>query len=198
MNRLEIDEHLTETKRKITAQKEVVTSLETQLLDVAARGDAKEVVAMKKEQTAAAELLGGLELVLKSFQSKSKDFTEKLEPEAAKIRKRLADELWPSALAEYDKLEALTVELQPIVEKITQLNNEMAVLTKQHERLIGDKIYTPRIPILEVWYVAANTKLDSLPKSLDIRLPAEREIGRQDRLKQEHHGSAGAERGRFS
>jgi hypothetical protein len=176
MNKQEIDQHIGETIEKVKTQKALIASLETQALDVAAQGDVKKVVATKKELTAARELLDGLELVLKSYEKKSKDYTEKQEPEAAKIRKRLAEELWPAATAEYDKLKALHGELAPILEKITGLNNEMEALANQHKRLIGDRIYTPRIPIPAELYSVMNVKLGVAPSHLDVRTASHREM----------------------
>ena len=186
MNKQEIEEHIKETTEKLKNQKALVASLETQELDVAAQGDAKKVVATKKELAAARELLDGYELVLKSYQKKANELKEKREPEALKIRQRLAGELWPNALLLYDQVKGIQAELGPVLEKITQLNNEMLTLTSQHERLIGESILTPQIPVPPEMTLAANAKLGVLPKSLDVRLTTEREEQRlADLLKEQ-------------
>jgi hypothetical protein len=114
-------------------------------------------------------------LAQEALKKEIQEFKEKKEPEAARIRKRLAEELWPAALAEYEKLPRILAELQPILEKITALNNEMTGLANQHESLIGDSISTPQIPIPQELYVAAKAKIIAIPKSLDVRLSTERE-----------------------
>jgi hypothetical protein len=185
MNRPEIDERLTDTEHKITAQKQLITSLETQSENMAAQGDAKKVIATKKELTAARELLDGYELVLKSCQKTQTEYQEKREPEAAKIRKHLAEDLWPSALPLHEQVRAFQAGLEPVLEKITQMNNEFLALANEHKQLIDEKIWTPRIPIPQEIYAAAAVKLETLPKSLDVRLPTEREKDRISGLLQE-------------
>lgn len=186
MNKQEIEERIRETTEKVKAQSALVASLETQALDVAAQGDARKVVATKKELGAARELLDGYELVLKSYQKKQTELKEKREPEAAKIRKRLAEELWPAARAKYEALTRIHGELGPALEPITAWNDEALVLANQHKALIGEKIYTPAIPVPPELYAAAAVKLEPLPKSLDVRLPTERESDRvSDQLKQQ-------------
>jgi hypothetical protein len=185
LNKLEVEQHIIETTAKVKRQKELIAHLETQVLDVAAQGDVNKVVAAEKELAVARKLLDGLDLVLKSYQKKSKDLTER-EPEAAKIRARLADELWPLALVEYEKLQRLQGELGPILAKVTALNDEMTTLRNQHKCLVGDSMYVLRVPIPQELYLAANAKLETLPKSPDIRLASERERDRLgDALKQQ-------------
>jgi hypothetical protein len=179
LNPLEVEQHIIETTAKVKAQKEVIASLETQSENVAASGDVKKVVAAKKELAAARELLQGYELVLKSCQKKQTEFNEKLEPQAAKIRARLADELWPAALTEYASLKRILSELRPILDKIAGLNNEMEALAHQHKGLIGEKFYTPRIPVPPKLYSVADVKFEAAPPKLDLRVGTERE---QDRL----------------
>jgi hypothetical protein len=110
-----------------------------------------------------------------ALEKELQEFKEKKEPEAARIRKRLAEELWPAALAEYAKLPRILAELQPVLEKISAFNNEMRTLAGQHETLIGDSISTPEIVIPQELYVAAKAKIVAIPKSLDVRLTTERE-----------------------
>jgi len=108
------------------------------------------------------------------------------EPEALKIGKRLAKELWPAALAEYDKLKRIHEELRSVLEKITGLNNEMMNLAIQHKRLIGDKILTPQIPVPPELYSVADAKFDAAPPKLDLRVGTQREQDRlADQLKQQ-------------
>jgi hypothetical protein len=115
-----------------------------------------------------------------ALEKEIQEFKEKKEPEALKIRKRLAEELWPKALEEYGKLKQIHAELQPILEKVTALNNEMTVLANQHEHLIGDGILNPHLHVPPELYQVANAKFDvAPPKSLDIRLATQRE---QERL----------------
>jgi hypothetical protein len=45
--------------------------------------------------------------------------SQEKEPEAAKIRKRLAEELWPAALVEYEKLKRIHGELGPVSADLT-------------------------------------------------------------------------------
>ena len=112
--------------------------------------------------------------------------SQEKEPEAAKIRKRLAEKLWPAALVEYEKLKRIHGELGPVLEKITGLNNEMEALANQHKGLIGDKIYTPRIPVPPELYSVATAKFDVAPSKLDIRVGAQRERDRlADQLKEQ-------------
>lgn len=62
------------------------------------------------------------------------------------------------------------------MEKITGLNNEMAVLANQHERLVGDSIPNPHLHVPPELYQVAKVKFDvAPPKSLDLRLATERE-----------------------
>lgn len=106
----------------------------------------------------------------------------KKEPEAANIRKRLAEELWPAALAEYEKLPKILAELHPILDKITGLNNEMTTLTRRHKDLVGESILTPQIPVPAELYSLVNVKLGLAPPKLDVRLATERE---RDHLKEQ-------------
>jgi hypothetical protein len=186
MNKLEIDERLTETQRRIAAQRQIIASLQTQSENVAAQGDAKKVVAAKKELAAARELLDGYELVLKSCQKAQTEYQEKREPEAEKIRKRLAEDLWPAALVEYERLKRIHGELDPVLKKITGLNNEMEALANQHKGLIGEKFYTPRIPVPPELYSVADAKFEVAPPKLDLRVGSKREQDRlADQLKQQ-------------
>jgi len=115
-----------------------------------------------------------------ALEKEIQEFKEKKEPEAAKIRKRLAEELWPAALAEHEKLKRIHGELGPVLEKITALNNEMITLANQHERLIEDGILSPELHVPHQLYLLADMKFDFVPpKSLDVRLAATRE---RDRL----------------
>lgn len=112
-----------------------------------------------------------------ALEKEIQEFKDKKEPEAARIRKHL-QELWPAALAEYGKLPRILAELQPVLEKVTAFNNEMASLTSRHENLLGDSISTPQIPIPPELYAAAEAKIPTIPKSLDVRLATERESER--------------------
>jgi hypothetical protein len=176
MNKQEIEDHIKETTEKAKAQSALVASLETQVLDAAAQGNVNDVVAAKKQLPAARELLDGLELVLKTYQKKANDLKEK-EPEALKIRKCLSED-WPTALTIHEELKRIQSELRPTLGKITAWNNKSAALASQHKALIGEKIYTPAIPVPPELYAAANVKLEPLAKSLDVRLPSERERDR--------------------
>jgi hypothetical protein len=100
------------------------------------------------------------------------------EPKAANIRKHLAEDLWPNAKSLHEQFRAFQAGLRPVLEKGTQMNNEFLALANEHKQLIGEKIYTPRLPIPQEFYAAAAVKLEPLPKSLDVRLPAERERDR--------------------
>jgi hypothetical protein len=113
-----------------------------------------------------------------ALEKEIQEFKDKKEPEAARIRKHL-QEVWPAALAEYEKLKRIHGELGPVLEKITGLNNEMAVLATQHKRLIEESILDPHLHVPPELYLVANVKFDiAPPKSLDMRLGTEREAQR--------------------
>jgi len=118
-------------------------------------------------------------LAREALEKEIQEFKEKKEPEAARIRKRLTEDLWPAALAEYDKLKRIHGELQPVLEKVTGLNNEMAALAGRHENLIAESVSTPQILIPRELYFVANMKLEPLPKTFDARLTSE---GEEQRL----------------
>jgi hypothetical protein len=110
-----------------------------------------------------------------ALEKEIQEFQEKKEPEALEIRQRLAEKLWPAALAEYEKLPKILGELRSIVGKVIEFNNEAITSRKHHDELVGDAMQTPQLNIPEELYLAANAKLDSAPKSLDLRLATERE-----------------------
>jgi hypothetical protein len=82
-----------------------------------------------------------------------KECVEKLEPEAARIRKRMEEELWPQALAEVEHLNKLIEPLKASIRKMAQINNELTSLQTQHNRLIApDGIQTQQVHLDPFWY----------------------------------------------
>ena len=181
-----------EFKTRLEATRQEIARVEAEMESLGqakdraiAAGDGATAVKLKHQVDVLQKPLEDLVITKAAFEAKLRIYKVN-EAVALKVRQRLAGELWPSALLLYDQVKGIQAELGPVLEKITQLNDEMLSLANQHKALIGDKIYTPRVPMTEVWYVAANTKLDSLPKLLDVRLPAERERNRvADQLKEQ-------------
>ena len=82
-----------------------------------------------------------------------KECVEKLEPEAARIRKRMEEELWPQALAEVERLKKLIDPLKASILKLAQINTELANLERRHNRLIEpDGIQTQEVLLDPYWY----------------------------------------------
>jgi hypothetical protein len=82
-----------------------------------------------------------------------KECVEKLEPEAAQIRKRMEEELWPQALAEVEVLKKLIGPLKVSIQKIAQINSQFTSLQIQHNRLLEpDGIQNQQVHLDPFWY----------------------------------------------
>jgi DNA repair exonuclease SbcCD ATPase subunit len=82
------------------------------------------------------------------------DFVEKGEPEAAQIRKQIA-ELWPGALATYNEFTETVTQISRILSKLRDANKELMALASRHNQLLGpgDGIYLPnQLQVDPLWY----------------------------------------------
>lgn len=186
LNRKEIESHIEASRENLKSLRNQISQLKEQR--------AKSVLKLDRGE------LGDIRTKIRDLELQSEDVElhksaledelgnlEKREPEAAEIRRKLAEEHWPLALKEYEKVVKFYGALKPSVQKLFELNNFMRELCSQHERLIGDGIRVPQIHLNPTLYSVCEAEflafghnpfplvLEQPSKVLDLMLASERQ-----------------------
>jgi hypothetical protein len=169
----QFEERLRATDEKIIAIKKDLENLQAKKKNDILNLRADDLTYLTERIRKLQDELESQQLIKQTLEGKIHEFKENAEPEAARIRKQIAD-LWPSALIEYRKLKKLTDAIPAALQRMGKLNEELLALANHHNHLLGpeDGIWLPnQLEISAVWLQACQMGvLRDPPAKPDLRL----------------------------
>jgi hypothetical protein len=168
----QFEERLRATDEKIIAIKKDLENLQAKKKNDILNLRADDLTYLTERIRKLQDELESQELIKQTLEEKIHEFKENAEPEAARIRKQIAD-LWPTALIEYRKLKKLTDAIPAALQRMGKLNEELLTLANRHNGLLGPEegIWIAHLPVSEIWEQACQLgPLRDPPAKPDLRL----------------------------
>jgi len=170
MSAIELNERLTDLTEEITQineQTKLLTQKRTSALSEQNEESAKTI---RRQLQELQERLEDITIMKTAVESKLRVYKKESNlQEAAEIRKHVT-ELWSQGTEVLDKMQPALKDLANVPHEIDQLNHSMQELAADHEKLIGETIAVPLIPVPQHLRDLVAVRFPDLSKTLHLKL----------------------------
>jgi len=177
---MELNERLTDLTQEITQINEQTKLLTQKRTSALSQQDEETGKTIRRQLQELQERLEDITIMKTAVEGKLRVY-KKNSQEAAEIRKRVAGELWPQGTKVLSKIQQAVADLSNALHEIDQLNGSMQGLAVEHEKLIGETIPVPLIPVPHDLRNLVAVRLPELPEALELKVHSQEVREAQER-----------------
>jgi DNA repair exonuclease SbcCD ATPase subunit len=180
MSAIELNERLTDLSEEITEINEQTKLLTQKRTSALSEQNEEAAKTIRRQLQELQERLEDVTIMKTAVQGKLRIYSKNKE-QASEIRKRIAGELWPQGTKVLSKIQQAVADVSNALHEIDQLNGSMQGLAVEHEKLIGETIPVPLIPVPYDLRGLVAVRLPELPETLQLKVHSQEVREAQER-----------------